>query len=538
MGRYITLFISLLFHTSLNAECDFKSFEYLKELNNPSSIKEIKIEVNKSQKYYKNVLKILTSKTKDIPNKLKKQYNSKIIVNYDFGKCVYDGKVRQHGDHRDHIVNINGNIHSSLQVELANGNIFNSVRFKLLLPETRGNLNEILGTIIYRDLGFIAPETFQVNSNINGLKGVMLFQENIRKEMLERNLRTEGPLFEGDESLLFVDGERKHVDDIALARQINKKWFLKGKNYSKISLQSFHKLQSAYLTRADNIELFDKFIQPNSNLPEIFKNFHYISLALNAEHGLIPHNRNFYYNVFLGDFEPVYYDGDIKFKKFDRISLFKEDILKLSFNRKYKFPFVNSITDDEFENRIYLAFKKRTIQNKNKDYEFLKKNLEIFRENIIALQKIVENYSNYIDYKKYLSTTVVPYVDRVTDKNIDQDHIIDVKFRDNEFIIKYLNGTKKNITTENLSNLISKMTLFNTRAILIKNKYNFYKILELENKDFLDGSFIKSSGINMNINTKKKKLEIFQETSNDWILFKNITFENWTIEFNGKKHIK
>ena len=181
MGRYITLFISLLFHTSLNAECDFKSFEYLKELNNPSSIKEIKIEVNKSQKYYKNVLKILTSKTKDIPNKLKKQYNSKIIVNYDFGKCVYDGKVRQHGDHRDHIVNINGNIHSSLQVELANGNIFNSVRFKLLLPETR-NLNEILGTIIYRDLGFIAPETFQVNSNINGLKGVMLFQENIRKK--------------------------------------------------------------------------------------------------------------------------------------------------------------------------------------------------------------------------------------------------------------------------------------------------------------------------------------------------------------------
>ena len=166
------------------------------------------------------------------------------------------------------------------------------------MPETRGNLNEILGTIIYRDLGFIAPETFQVNSNINGLKGVMLFQENIRKEMLERNLRTEGPLFEGDESLLFVDGERKHVDDIALARQINKKWFLKGKNYSKISLQSFHKLQSAYLTRADNIELFDKFIQPNSNLPEIFKNFHYISLALNAEHGLIPHNRNFYYNVF------------------------------------------------------------------------------------------------------------------------------------------------------------------------------------------------------------------------------------------------
>ena len=73
----------------------FKPADYISELNNPSSIKEIKIEVNKSQKYYKNVLKILTSKTKDIPNKLKKQYSSKIIVNYDFGNCIYkDGKSK------------------------------------------------------------------------------------------------------------------------------------------------------------------------------------------------------------------------------------------------------------------------------------------------------------------------------------------------------------------------------------------------------------------------------------------------------------
>ena len=58
-------------------------------------------------------------------------------------------------------------------------------------------------------------------------------------------------------------------------------------------------------------------------------------------------------------------------------------------------------------------------------------------------------------------------------------------------------------------------------------------------KDFLNGQFIRSSGISIKIDNKKKKIEIFQDTSNDWILFKNITFENWTIEFNGKKkHIK
>ena len=156
------------------------------------------------------------------------------------------------------------------EVKLKNGNIINSVRFKLFLPETRGNLNEILATTIFRELGFIAPETFQVKTDVNGLKGVMIFQESIRKEMLERNSRTEGPLFEGDETLLFVDGKRIHVDDISLSRQLNRKWFLKGKQSALISLKAFNKLQAAYLTRADNINLFDKFIQPNSSLPEIF----------------------------------------------------------------------------------------------------------------------------------------------------------------------------------------------------------------------------------------------------------------------------
>lgn len=537
MERYIIIFISLIISTVVNAECDFKSADYLTELDNPSSIKEIKINVNNSQKYYKNVLKILTSQTKEIPNKFKKQYNSKIIVNYNFGNCIFEGSVRQHGDHKDHIININGKIYSSLQVKLLNGNLMNSVRFKLLLPETRGNLNEILGTVIYRDLGFIAPETFQVNSNINGLKSVMLFQENIRKEMLERNLRTEGPLFEGDESLLFVDGERKHVDDIALSRQINKKWFLKGNNYSKISLQSFDKLQSAYLTRGDNIDLFDKFIQPNSNIPEIFQHFHYTSLALNAEHGLIPHNRNFYYNFFLDDFEPVYYDGDINFKKFDHLNLFKEDIFKLSFNREYKFPYLQKINSKEFENQLYFEFAKRTIQNKNQDKEFLKKGLEIFKENIFTLENIVKNYYNYIDYKKYLSKTFDSYIDRATKKNIDQDYITEINFNDNKFAIKYLSGIKQDITYENISNLISEMTLFGRRTILTKNNKTFNQTLSLENKNFLNGSFVKSSGINIVIDNKNKKLEIFQETANDWILFKNISFQNWNIQFNGKKNI-
>mgnify|MGYP007081645023 CR=1 FL=1 len=43
----------------------------------------------------------------------------------------------------------------------------NSVKFKLLIPETRNGMNEILGTLIAKDLGFIAPETFNVPVKFN-----------------------------------------------------------------------------------------------------------------------------------------------------------------------------------------------------------------------------------------------------------------------------------------------------------------------------------------------------------------------------------
>ena len=57
----------------------------------------------------------------------------------------------------------------------------NAVKFKLLIPNTRGDLNEVLGTVILRELGYIAPETFQVRTKINDVSSMMLFQEDARK---------------------------------------------------------------------------------------------------------------------------------------------------------------------------------------------------------------------------------------------------------------------------------------------------------------------------------------------------------------------
>ena len=80
-----------------------------------------------------------------------------------------------------------------MDVKLKEGNILNAVRFKLLLPETRYGTNEILTSLILREIGIISPETFEVSTSVNGINTTMLFQENAEKELLERNNRREGP---------------------------------------------------------------------------------------------------------------------------------------------------------------------------------------------------------------------------------------------------------------------------------------------------------------------------------------------------------
>ena len=67
------------------------------------------------------------------------------------------------------------------------------------------------------------------------IKGLMLFQEDTQKELLEKNKRTEGPIFEGDESLLWARNKfTKEYEKILLARIVNQKWFLKNENSKKL----------------------------------------------------------------------------------------------------------------------------------------------------------------------------------------------------------------------------------------------------------------------------------------------------------------
>ena len=166
-----------LFNSNAFSECDFKTGDYIKKLHDPRSIKLVSIEIPKSGKFSKDFAKIITSLKENISPSLKKKYKGFVNVDYKFGRCKYKARIRQSGDWKDHVKLIDGHPIRSLDISLKEGNILNATKFKLLIPETRNDKNEILGSLILRELGFIVPETFHVLTEVNkGVQTLMLFQ--------------------------------------------------------------------------------------------------------------------------------------------------------------------------------------------------------------------------------------------------------------------------------------------------------------------------------------------------------------------------
>ena len=73
--------------------------------------------------------------------------------------------------------------------------------------------------------------------------------EKITKELLEKNNRREGPLFKGDESLIWQHKEFQNSElaPLSLSVLINDNWLRKGLNAHYITLKAYTVLQKAHL---------------------------------------------------------------------------------------------------------------------------------------------------------------------------------------------------------------------------------------------------------------------------------------------------
>ena len=347
-----------------DTKCNFPTGKYYKELSDLASFQSIDVKVNNYKKWVKNSLGIITS-AKDyeytsylalndsniisktnfdnkkignfdfiwrvwnritdyntIDQKYKKKFSAIVTVRYDFGTCIYNAKIRQTGDVDDHIIYDRDGFRQSLSIQLKEGNIANIVNFKLFNEWSRNSEREILTTLLLKELGFLAPRTRFVYVTLNGVKNEMLFQENPVKEFLEKNLRREAPMFEGDETLLHHDdlwrGNLKVFYKISLSRLENRNWVLKGNSSLKMALKAYLIMQNLYMEqKATSIMPFDQYnlnidslTKASNQTRQHFYEYEALVLAMGCMHAMNPSNRKFYWNPLLGAFEPIYYDGN------------------------------------------------------------------------------------------------------------------------------------------------------------------------------------------------------------------------------------
>ena len=520
------------------AECDFKTGNYIYELNDPSSIKELKIRTPKISIFYKNLFQIFSSKTKNISPKLRKKFNAKLNVIYKFGSCQFDATIRPSGDWKDHIKLLEGGkIISSLDIKLKNGNILNAVRFKLFLPRTRNGKNEILGSLIIRKAGFIAPETFEVSTNINGVRHIMTFQEKAAKEMLERNHRREGPIFEGDESLLWSYENYKtfELDWLSLSRLVNDKWFNKGNISEKIILESYKKLQNSYL-RKYNYKLL-----PNGTNDNIFTNYHYVILATSGIHALKPHTRKFYYNTIDSKFEPIYYDGSINYVNDLKNNLDGMDNLFPILPEK---SFINYLSSINFKEGLYEDFSKRIIHSNLTQQDsmvyfediptYFSKSYDQFINNQIALKSFLKTYDRNSSEKTSEFNNIKSYISFQNEKKLNQKIITDIIYKNDNYLLKLQNDNDTYIDKTDLVDILSSNKLKNNRVVYIPNNNNeqyndLIKIKLKDNKINLNTS----KNMEVNVDYDNRNIYFYQNNHEDWALFKNSDLSYWNLYFNG-----
>ena len=402
--------------------CTFEiNKKYLEKIDN-LKIKLIEIDIHDYRGWTVNGVRIITNRFRYVPDKYKQRYDSTIVVTYeDNSQCSLQGRVRHSGDEKDHIGQTQNSITQSLDVHLTEGNIKGITKFKLLRPNTRGNLeDEIFITEILRNLNFLAPRSIKVLARVNNVTTEMLFQEKAAKEMLEYNKRREAPILEADERFFFksvskiednnLSGWDMGVVDLMnesskymLSKQVNTNILEKSDGYKSMSLKAVNNLNLIYLyfsnrfnDELNNFNYFDYDL--DNNLLGLFdekkvsklNEYNILMQATNGTHGLAANNRKFYWNPIENYFEPINYDSNANINKDIPSGVFRYPISK---------NFYSSFNDLKMrirglDNSILL--KNLNLSGLNFTNENLNEKINKISSNLIKLE---ENYLNFTSAK-------------------------------------------------------------------------------------------------------------------------------------------
>ena len=509
-------------------------------------------------------MKAALSKGPILP-KYKKKFDAELTVYYDFGHCLHQGRVRLHGDWKDHIDFLEGGkFTQSLDVSLTNGTIANFTKFKLLLPSTRNGPNEIILTNLLRGLQFIAPKTSFVNVDVNTQASLMLIQEKTEKELLQGMNIKEGPLFEGDESYLFsnFDGYSHYeLIDISLSKMTNSQWANASYGSADISLSAFNMLQRAYINFAaiapkNNYSLdWSLLANGDQSLVSKWATYEILLFAAQASHGLIPHNRKFYFNTFYSGFEPIYWDGEPR-------SLLGE-WMRIKPNFKYYPHLQESHFDDllsqiqqiDIEDFVTLVGKENILDTPlaKKIINDISAKINILKDEFLLFHHTAD--TSLIDAGKFSKITVNNFLENLNSALPKSNYMT---FFDNDNDNDNDNGSKEyfnaNICSQNPTECLNQNISFAEVGNLLENK-----VLNLNNVSqrffILPGSRNNieniqslvfalntiqvrgSASASISFDPLQNILKIILNTPDDWVLIFNSNLKNTYIDVSSNFYI-
>ncbi len=571
---FFVLFCNQILASQNKIVKNFIGCSYNKTAGYPSNIDNLKIElievdIHDYRKWTVNGVRILTNRYRFVPDKFKRRYDSTITVSYeDKSVCVLEGRIRHSGDEKDHINQIQNSITQSLDIHLINGNIKGVTKFKLLRPNTRGNLeDEVLITEVLRNLDFLAPRTIKVKTRINKVKTEMLFQEKAAKEMLEYNKRREGPILEADERFFFKSVSMIEDNNLSgwdmgvvplmnksskymLSKQINANILEKSEGHKLMSLNAVNNLNLIYLHFSnrfqDELNKFNYFdYDLDNNLLGLFDDrriskldeYNLFMQATNSTHGLAANNRKFYWNSIENYFEPINYDSNANINN---------DISK-------------GILRYPFSKNLFTAFKELEIKIRNLNHVQILENLSLsgldftddqlrikINKILLNLDKLKDNYSNYTSQilVEHNETKLLNNILQKFHKNLKESHPDTYLIRGN---LNFKNFQKCEIFLENcldinlsaieLSSLLEgELSKDDANYQYLGRDFDFKKSINLntyKKRNYKKTSIYYENGVDIFIDEINNNIQINQNRSGAKIFFINGELNKVNIIFNG-----
>ncbi len=516
--KLIIIFFFIIFSNSISYA----------DLNFATSIPKefyFKLSPKDSSGFNKNLFEAFVDGDTERKDNIKKKYKKWFKAELSTDKAnLIQTKIRLMGNWKDHL----RPPISSLKVKVVDDNSVSGMRrFRLFLPRTRNNDNEIFFTTILRYVGFPSYYSSNVDVKFNGKIYKAILQEDASKEFLERNFIQELPILKIDEYNYNKDEESLKYYN---SQKIKNSYIIENRNFLKKNYAEEIVSNAIYLA---NSNTFKNRVHNNSFFESLMLKY--------AKHALPEHNRRYIYVPYTNTFIPLYYDGNVNFpileekknckiissliSKFENFKNEYEVLSKKSLSKKMEciaVEILNSYKETQKKEKFFQAnlinekieFSKNFLQLTAKIRNFLNNN-----ETVLNINNKNHGYSYTLMYNKnyykcYLKFNVDDVLGCKELSKKDYDKILSrgQKLKKNSLSIKLANI--------NLGNLdyIDNIRFLN----IDKNKENInYEI----NKKFIYILKIEENIIPKKITVKFQdlgsKLIITGDLSNHEIILKN-----------------